>query len=194
MHTHADHRPTRLLAAGVAVMALMLGSTRTAFAQAGTQSNLATVTLNATKQPTITITASTGAVTLAGGIVDNATNQFPSINVTTNWTLTGGASLTLVGYFSNAAQALANGTNFLPTANVQGKLTSSGTWNAFTNAAIGGTGTAGASLGLWSQALTAGTLTGSRTDGIDLRLNLVGFPTTVAGTYTGTLNLRAVVQ
>jgi hypothetical protein len=180
---------------GATMAALMLGGARSASAQAGTTSNLATVTLNATKNPTITITASTAALTLAGGITDaSAANQFPALSVTTNWTLTGGANISLVGYFSNAAQALANGTNFIPTTFVEGKLTSSATWQPFTGAAVGGVGTAGGSLSFWSQALTAGTLTGTRTDPLDLRLNLTSAPATIAGTYTGTLNLRAVVQ
>jgi hypothetical protein len=34
----------------------------------------------------------------------------------------------------------------------------------------------------------------SRTDNLDLRLNLVGFPTLPAGAYAGVLNLRAVTQ
>jgi hypothetical protein len=34
----------------------------------------------------------------------------------------------------------------------------------------------------------------SRTDNLDLQLNLVGFPTLRAGSYTGVLNLRAVTQ
>ena len=33
---------------------------------------------------------------------------------------------------------------------------------------------------------------GDRTDQLDLRLNLVGYPT-LTGTYTGVLNLRAVI-
>lgn len=195
MKTTTNERTMRRLLGGATVLALALGSARSAYAQAGTQSNIATVTLNATKAPTITVNASAATLNLASNIADNSNaNQFPALSVTTGWTLTGGANLTLVGYFSNAAQALANGTNFIPTANVEGKLSTSATWNAFTGAAVGGVGTAGASLSLWTQALTAATLTGTRTDGIDLRLNLVGFPNTVAGTYTGVLNLRAVVQ
>jgi hypothetical protein len=195
MTNTTNGRTRRPLVTGAALLALALGTAGSAFAQAGTQSNLATVTLNAAKAPTISIAASAATLTLAAGITDNsAANQFPALSVTTNWTLGSGASLTLVGYFSNAAQALANGTNFIPTANVQGKLSTSATWNTFNGAAVGGVGTAGASLALWSQALTAATLTGTRTDGIDLRLNLVGFPNTIAGTYTGVLNLRAVVQ
>ena len=42
--------------------------------------------------------------------------------------------------------------------------------------------------------MAAANYLGTRTDQLNLRLNLVGFPTTSAGTYTGTLNVQAVVQ
>ena len=45
----------------------------------------------------------------------------------------------------------------------------------------------------FSQGVAAGTYQGNRTDQLDVRLNLTG-TTTVAGNYTGTLNLQAVVQ
>ena len=46
---------------------------------------------------------------------------------------------------------------------------------------------------LFSQGVGAGTYQGNRADQLDVRLNLTG-TTTVAGNYTGTLNLQAVVQ
>ena len=54
-------------------------------------------------------------------------------------------------------------------------------------------GVAGGSLQLFNQSVGAGTFFGSRTDQLDLRLDLTG-TTTVAGDYTGTLNLQANVQ
>jgi hypothetical protein len=45
-----------------------------------------------------------------------------------------------------------------------------------------------------TQAVNAGNYFSSRTDNVNLRLNLVGFPATTAGTYTGTLNVQAIVQ
>jgi hypothetical protein len=54
-------------------------------------------------------------------------------------------------------------------------------------------GVAGGSLQLFDQSVGAGTRFGSRTDQLDLRLDLTG-TTTVAGDYIGTLNLQAVVQ
>jgi hypothetical protein len=54
-------------------------------------------------------------------------------------------------------------------------------------------GVAGGSLQLFSQAVAAGSFFGSRTDQLDLRLNLAG-TTTMAGDYTGTLNVQAIIQ
>lgn len=174
--------------------ALALVGVATAEAQAGIQSNIATVTLNARKNPVISLTAAQSALTLAGGITDNsAANQFPALGVTLNWTLTGGSSLQLVGWFGTAAQALANGTNFIPSSRIEGKLSTASAWSAFTGAAVAGVGVAGSSLVLENIGLT-GNLTNTASRSIDLRLNLAGAAATVAGDYTGTLNLRAVVQ
>lgn len=175
--------------------ALALVGTQSAEAQVGTQSNAVTVTLTARKNPVITLTAASAALALTGGIADNsAANQFPQLALNLDWTLTGGSSLQLVGWFANGAQALANGTNFIPSSRVEGRLSTAATWNAFTGAAVGGVGVAGSSLVLDNIPLTAANLTGTAARAVDLRLNLVGAPVTVAGDYVGTLNLRAVVQ
>ena len=54
-------------------------------------------------------------------------------------------------------------------------------------------GVAGGSLQLFNQPIGPGVRFGSRTDQLDLRLDLTGV-TTLAGDYTGTLNLQAIVQ
>ncbi len=181
-----------LLGAGAA---LALVGPSSAEAQVGTQSNAVTVALTATKNATISLTAASSALALTGGIVDNSNaNQFPPLNVTLDWTLLSGSSLQLVGWFGTGTQALANGTNFIPSSRVEGKLSTAATWSPFSGAAVGGTGVAGSSLVLENIALSAANLTSTATRTVDLRLNLAGAPNTVAGDYTGTLNLRAVVQ
>ena len=47
---------------------------------------------------------------------------------------------------------------------------------------------------LFSVTIGGGNKNAFRTDNLDLRLNLVGFPTLPAGSYTGVLNIRAVTQ
>ena len=88
--------------------------------------------------------------------------------------------------------ALVNGAALIPSTKVEGQI-NGGAYTPFTGAAVAGVGTAGGSLQLFNQAVVAGTI-GTRTDQLNVRLNLVGFPATTAGTYTGTLNVQAVVQ
>lgn len=162
-------------------------------AQVGTLSNTATVTLTATQASTLTVTANTGAASIAA-IGANTTSDFaPAVNVTTAWNLTGGANVQLVGYFGTPAQALTDGgTNFIASSRVEGRI-GAAAFAPFTGAAVGGAGVAGGSLVLFTQPI-AGNLTNTRSDDINLRLNYTGQPAPAAGTYTGTLNLRAVVQ
>jgi hypothetical protein len=67
-------------------------------------------------------------------------------------------------------------------------------YTAVTENGIGLVGTAGGSLRLFSVNIGGGNKNASRTDNLDLQLNLVGFPTLPAGAYAGVLNLRAVTQ
>jgi hypothetical protein len=172
--------------------ALLVVGASSAEAQVGLMSNAPTVTLTATKAATLTVTPDVASATL-GSITDNSTaNNFSAVNVTTAWNLTAGSSVRLIGWFAAPAQALANGTNFIPSSKVEGRV-GAAAYAAFTSNAVGGVGVAGGSLQLFNQAVAAGSYLGSRSDQLDLRLNLTG-TTTVAGDYTGTLNLQAVVQ
>jgi hypothetical protein len=184
-------RPLNRALAGAAALALAIAST--AQAQVGLTSTAATVTLNATKLSTLTVTPSTSTATLAS-ITDNSNaNNFSNVSLTTAWNLTSGTSVRLVGWFATPTSALANGTALIPAANVEGAINGGG-FTPFTSAAVGGVGVAGGSLQLFSQAVAAANYFSTRTDQLNLRLNLVGFPTTTAGLYTGTLNVEAVVQ
>jgi hypothetical protein len=179
------------------VAALVGGTAVTAQAQVGTVSNAATVSLSASRAPGITVTPSTATMTLAS-ITDNSTaNSFGSVNIDTYYTLNAGASVTLVGYFSNPSQALANGTDLIPSSKVEGTLNGGTSWAAFTGnavtAAAGTAGVNGGSLTLANWTLPVGGATATQTTALGLRLNLTG-TNTVVGTYAGTLNLRAIVQ
>jgi hypothetical protein len=171
--------------------ALFLFGATNARAQVGQTSNVATVALTATKAATLTLTPAASAATL-GSITDNSNaNNFTPVSVTTDWNLTSGASVRLIGWFGTPAQALANGTDFIPSSKVEGRVGAT-PYAPFTGAPVGAVGVAGGSLQLFNQSI-AGALFGSRTDQLDLRLNLTG-TTTMAGDYTGTLNLQAIVQ
>ena len=177
----------------VGVTAVALAGVSTAQAQVGLTSNgPVTVQLNATRSTSITLSTDVATASLAS-ITDNSTaNNFSGVNVSTSWALTGGTTLELVGWFSAPAQALANGTNFIPSSRVEGRL-GANPYAAFTNGAVGSVGQAGGSLTLYSQSVTGANVSGLRSDALDLRLNLTG-TSTIAGNYTGTLNLQAIVQ
>jgi hypothetical protein len=132
------------------------------------------------------------SATLAN-ITDNSfANNFTPVSLTTDWNLTSGSTVRLIGWFATPAQALVNGADAIPSSKVEGRV-GAAAYTPFTGAAVGGVGVAGGSLQLFSQAVGAGSYFGTRTDQLDLRLNLTG-TTTMAGDYTGTLNVRAVVQ
>jgi hypothetical protein len=171
---------------------LLLVSSSSSQAQIGLTSNVATVALTATKNSTLSVSPSASTATLAS-ISDNSNaNPFTPVSLTTAWNLTAGSSVRLIGWFAAPAQALVNGTDFIPSSKVEGRV-GAAPYAPFTAGAVGGVGVAGGSLQLFSQAVAVGSYIGSRTDQLDLRLDLTG-TTTVAGDYIGTLNLQAVVQ
>jgi hypothetical protein len=161
-------------------------------AQVGLTSNTATVSLTATKLATLTVTPAASTATLASITDNSSANNFSAVSLTTDWNLTAGTSVNLVGWFATPAQALANGASLIPSSRVEGRV-GAAAFAPFSGAALGSVGVAGGSQVLFTEAV-GGTLQGQRVDQLDLRLNLVGAPTTVAGNYTGTLNLQAIVQ
>jgi hypothetical protein len=172
-----------------------------ASAQAGLTSNVATVSLSAVKATSLTVAVNSGGTQSIASITDNATNNFPSsVNITTSWDINpSAASVSLVAYFSSAAAALTNGTFNIATSLMKGRVPTAGapgapaSFTAFTQSAVGGVGTAGGSLTLFTETITGVNKKSTRTIDLDLQLDLTG-QTTTPGTYTGTLNLRAVTQ
>src|SRR5919112_4316319 len=133
-----------------------------ASAQPGLTSNVATVSLSAVKATSLTVAVNSGSTQSIASITDNATNNFPSsVNITTSWDINpSAASVSLVAYFSNAASALTNGTFNIATSLVKGRVPTAGapgapaSFTAFTQSAVGGVGTAGGSLTLFSETIT----------------------------------------
>jgi hypothetical protein len=161
-------------------------------AQVGLTSNVAQVSINATKNSTLSVTVTSGATQNLATLTDNAPNNFPTpVAITTSWDLNAGSSVSLVGWFGSSANALVDGANSIPSSWVKASLNGSATYNAFTQNAVAGVGAAGASLQIFSE--SAGLPLGSRNDNLGLQIDLTG-QTLVPGTYSGTLNLQAVVQ
>ena len=177
---------------------LALGA-REAQAQGGTLSAAQVIALAVTKTSQLSVTITSGAVQSIPSLTDNAVNSFPTpVVITTGWDVNPGQTNTvnLMAYFTTPAQALSGGATQIPSSRVLGQMTTGlpVAFTAITQNAVGGVGTAGGSLRLFSQGISGPNKKASRTDNLNLRINLVGFPTLAPGTYSGTLNVQAVVQ
>jgi hypothetical protein len=157
-------------------------------------SNTATITLNATLAESLTIAATPTTVnfTLVKGSTATGSS---AVAITTTWLLLPTrANLVLDGYFASAAAALTDGATTpdnIPTSAVLGQVTTGSptSFTAFTqSAALGPTG---AGLTLFTVPLTALNRAGTRTDNLNLEINLSSLPQLPAGSYTGTLTLQA---
>ena len=173
-----------------------------ASAQTTVQSTVSAVpTASAAVAGAITISVGRGATQTLSSVVDNAPNAFPSpVSITLTWDLlpqTG--SVQVLGYFANPAAAMTSGSVSIPSSWLKGRVLTAGaqssptTYTAFTQTGSGGVGTAGGSLLLFSQPILGYSKTGTRTVDLDLQLDLTG-RTLAAGSYSGTLNIRAVSQ
>ncbi len=138
----------------------------------------------------VTVTAAPALLTfqlVSGGVA--AADS--SVVLATTWT---GHSrlcaLNLYGYFSSAGAALAGGrpTVNIPAAAVLGQLSTGSvrTYTPFTQS----NPVAGASLLLFSELFLMGS-NGSRTDTLNIQIDLTGSPQLPAGSYGGTLYLQA---
>jgi hypothetical protein len=180
-------------------LALVANGGERAAAQAGSVSTARILTLSAIRAGTLTVGVTSGMVQNLPNLIDGTTNNFPSpVVVATQWNLNPGQTVTvnLMAYFSVPSQALINGAVAIPSSRIRGRVTTGlpVTFTPINQNAVGGIGTAGGSLQLFSQIVTGINKNSSRTDNLDLQLDLVGFPTLAPGTYSGTLNLRAVTQ
>jgi hypothetical protein len=188
-------RSLHLLVPGIA---LTLGA-GTAAAQAGTPSPARVVTLSALRPGQLTISLPAGTSRSIPSVTDNSVNTFSgTTTIVTQWNLNPGQTNTvnLIAYFTTPAQAMTGGAVQIPSSRVLGRMTTGlpVAFTAFTQSGIGVVGIAGGSLRLFAVNITGANKSSSRTDNLDLQLNLVGFPTLPPGTYSGTLNIRAITQ
>jgi hypothetical protein len=155
------------------------------------------ISLAAAKPGELTVTILSGAAQTIAGLADNALNSFPSpVVIETDWNLNGTNSVELVAYFSVPSQALVGPVIQIPSSRVRGRMLTGlpTTFTPITQNGVGGVGTAGGSLRLFSGTTKGKAKKDTRTDNLDLELDLVGMPTLPAGIYIGTLNIRAVTQ
>jgi hypothetical protein len=157
------------------------------------------ISLAATSPPDLGLVVTSGSVQTIVGVTDNAVNSFPSpVVIQTLWSFNPGQTNTvnLVAYFAVPAQAMVGPTTQIPSSRILGRMTTGlpTTFTPISQNAFAGVGTAGGSLLLYSMSINGGNKTSSRTDNLDLQLDLVGFPTLPTGAYAGVLNLRVITQ
>jgi len=173
-----------------------------ASAQARVQSTVSSLpTVSAALAGSITISIGSGAIQTLGAVTDNVANDFPStVSITLTWDLqpsTG--SVQVIGYFTDPAAAMTSGQVAIPASWLKGRVMTAGalgaptTYTAFTQNGGGGIGAAGGSLSLLTQPVLGYSKTGTQTIDLQLQLDLVGRGL-AAGSYSGTLNIRAVTQ
>jgi hypothetical protein len=178
---------------GVGMLALLLIALGLFPGRAAAQlkSNPAAVSLNATLNSSITITAAPGLVNFS--LVRNGTSTGSSpISITTNWALPLiFGNIAEYAYFANPTAALTDGTNDnIPSSSVAGSFNGGG-YAPFT-----GTSplAAGSSLTLFNQFFFIFfTNPGARTDTLNLQINTTGL-NLPAATYTGVLHIQAQVN
>jgi len=104
----------------------------------------------------------------------------------------------VITWFANPAQALLNSASGtpIPSSRMRGRVATGVpvTFTAFTQNPVGGVGAAGGSLQLLNVNVTGANKTTTRSDNLQLQLDLTGAPVLPPGTYSGTLNIQAVTQ
>jgi hypothetical protein len=189
------------------LLAFLAAGEEQAAAQVGTVSTARIVSLAATKTGKLTMGVISGGAQTLASLTDNTTNNFPTpVVIQTQWDLNPGqtGNVNVIGWFSVPAQALLNGSTgtAIPSSRLKGQLSPGApaptsypaVFTAFAQNAVGGVGTAGGSLRLFSITITGANKTVTRTDNLNLQIDLTGAPILPPGTYSGTLNIEAVTQ
>jgi hypothetical protein len=173
----------------LAVLVLMFAP-QTSWSQLN--SNTAGVVLTATLLESLTVVALPSAVNFDLAPGGEALGSSP-VTITTTWIL--GATRTTVNLhasFSSSTVALTDGSSHnIPSANVFGQVTTGSptSFTAFTQ--TGPFGAAGAALKLYIQGINVSNLTSTRSDTLNLKIDLTAGPSLPAGVYVGTLNIQA---
>lgn len=183
----------------------LLGACATAFLTAGLASHAQAYRVRpALPRPTPldthpdSLTLQVSPALVSFDLIPNGTAQGSSgITITATWYTHGSTpSLMLIAYFNTSSSALSDGKSppdTIPSSAVLGQMPTGlpTSYSPFTQTnAFGG---AGASLALLNT--TSGLLPGdgSRTDVLNLRIDLSGLPSLPPGTYTGTVTLQASI-
>ena len=165
-----------------------------AMAKAQINSSQATISLNAILGESLTMSASPTLVNFSLVSGGTAVGSAP-VAITTSWVLkTSRSSVNLYGWFTTPSAALTDGgspANNIASSLVYGQV-ATGTPTSYTSFTQSNTlGTASGGLAMFSQAISSTNRASSRTDSLNMEINLATLPQLPAGTYTGTLTLQA---
>lgn len=156
-------------------------------------SPLRNVTLNATTVTTLSIAITSGTsmnFTLLQGAIANGS---AAAAITSSWNVNPGktGTIALYGYFNTPSAALTGSVGDIASTYVEGRVTTGTpvTYTAFTQ--TNPVGPAGGSLLLFSETITGVNKSKTRTDNLNLRINLTTSPPLAAGDYVGTLRIQA---
>jgi sarcosine oxidase gamma subunit len=164
--------------------------------QAQINSNVGTVTINATLTESLTVAITSGASVTIPILPNTAVNgTATTTGVTTTWTLRPGrTSVALWAYFTSAATALvhttAGNTTDIPSSAVKIQVGGAGAFNALTVVSPFNAAASGLQIGA-SIAITGANKNSSRADTLAYQIDTTVVPQLQADTYTGTLNIEA---
>jgi hypothetical protein len=165
------------------------------YAQAA-NSNIGTVTINATMSESLTVTINSGAAVTIPLLPNTAVNgTATTTGVTTAWTLKPGrTSVAVWAYFTSAGVALLHQTALnstdIPSSAVKIQVGGAGPFNALTNVSPFNAAASGLQIGA-PTAITGLNKNSSRTDTLAYQIDTTVVPQLQADTYIGTLNIEA---
>lgn len=164
-----------------------------AVAMAQLNSGMGNVNVNASVRQSLTVAVSAGSTVNFVLVPGNTSTGDKSVTIQTSWSLNPSVNnVSLYAYFDIPAQALTDGSgNSIPSSLVRGRVTT-GTptqYNAFNQ--INPLGAAGGALQLFAETITGVNKNKTRTDNLDLEIDLTALPALPAGNYVGTLRVQA---
>jgi hypothetical protein len=178
---------------GLAAMAM--GMVMAPASPAQTNSNIGTVTINATLTESLTVTINSGATVNIPIVANTAVNgTATTTGVTTAWVLKPGrTSVAIWAYFGSATAALTHtivtNTTDIPSSGVKISY-NAGAFNALTNVSPFNAAASGLQIGP-SVGITGLNKNSSRTDTLGYQIDTTVVPQLQADVYTGTLNIEA---
>ncbi len=179
---------------GLAAAAIVMTVAPASWAQAA-NSNVGTVTINATLTESLTVTINSGAAVTIPLLANTAANTTATTTgLTTAWTLKPGrTSVAVWAYFTSATAALVHqaigNTTDIPSSAVKVSY-NAGAYNALTVVSPFNAAASGLQIGP-SIGITGANKTSSRTDALGYQIDTTVVPQLQADTYIGTLNIEA---